>query len=75
MICTQGLNMFRVIATFIAPVLVNTTIKIEQFLNVNLDWSTLESPLTNHRIEVFVPLMQRITTENLENITNESSVN
>jgi methionyl-tRNA synthetase len=74
-ICTQGLNMFRVIATFMAPVLVDTAEKIESFLNAPLDWSALETPLLEHKIERFSPLMQRITTENVESLTNDSALN
>jgi methionyl-tRNA synthetase len=75
MVCTQGINMFRVIATFLSPVLVETTQQIEEFLNITLHWHALEVPLTTHTIEKFKPLMQRIKPEDIEKFNHERDVN
>jgi methionyl-tRNA synthetase len=59
-VCTQGLNLFKILATYLKPVLPVTVQKIESFLNTELTWRSIDSPLLNHRILPFKPLMMRI---------------
>lgn len=67
LVCTQGLNLFKVLTTYLKPVLPETAAKVEAFLNTDsLDWHSLDKPLLNHSIEKFKPLMQRITPEMIE---------
>lgn len=67
-VCTQGLNLFRVMATYLKPVLPVTSKKIEDFLQAELSWQQLEAPLLAHNINPFKPLMGRITAEDLEKL-------
>ncbi|MBS0350547.1 MAG: methionine--tRNA ligase [Proteobacteria bacterium] len=65
-ICTQGLNLFKVLATYLQPVLPETAIKVAQFFQIDgLYWSDLPTPLLNHVIAPFQPLMQRIKVEDI----------
>lgn len=67
LICTQGLNLFRLLTLYLKPILPITAEKAERFLNIDaLIWDNIASPLLNHRINTFEPLMQRVTTEQLE---------
>ncbi|WP_444921059.1 methionine--tRNA ligase [Microbulbifer sp. CnH-101-G] len=59
-ICSQGVNMFRALITWLAPVLPNTAQKAAEFLNVELDWTQATSPLAGHEINKFKPLLQRV---------------
>ncbi|AMX04022.1 methionine--tRNA ligase [Microbulbifer thermotolerans] len=59
-ICSQGVNMFRALITWLAPVLPNTAAKAAQFLNCELDWAAATTPLADHQINKFKPLMQRV---------------
>ena len=68
-VCTQGLNLFRVLATYLQPVLPKTMLKVEAFFNQAIDWHCLEQPLLNHQINRFKPLLQRVTTEDLDKLT------
>ncbi len=69
-ICTQGLNLFRVLTTYLKPVLPKIAEQVEAFLQCDaLDWSNCKNPLLNHSILPFQPLLQRITTEQLQAIT------
>jgi len=68
-VCTQGLNLFRVLATYLQPVLPETMLKVEAFFNQAIDWHCLEQPLLNHQINRFKPLLQRVTTEDLDKLT------
>ena len=70
-ICTQGLNLFRVLTIYLQPILPETTKKVSAFLNDELTtWEAAKQPLLNHTIEKFKPLMQRITEEQIEAITS-----
>ncbi|WHI48703.1 methionine--tRNA ligase [Microbulbifer sp. EKSA008] len=59
-ICSQGVNMFRALITWLAPVLPNTAQKAAEFLNSELDWNSATKPLTDHEIKKFKPLLQRV---------------
>lgn len=60
-VCSMGLNLFRVLMTYLKPVLPATAAKVEAFLNMPaLTWSGLSVPLTSHRIRAFEPLLQRV---------------
>jgi methionyl-tRNA synthetase len=74
-ICTQGLNMFRVLMTYLKPVLPATAEKAEAFLNTEFSWATLATPLLNHNINPFKPLMTRIEKTQLDAITEASKEN
>jgi len=65
-ICTVGLNYFRIIMTYLSPVLPELCAKTESFLNTKLTIAALDSPLVNHRIEKFKPLMTRIEPAQVE---------
>ena len=72
-ICTQGLNLFRVIMAYLKPVLPETTLKAEAFMNAGaLDWKAIEKPLLNHSVEAFKPLLTRIEMETVEAMVEES---
>lgn len=66
-VCTQGLNLFKTIATYLQPVLPQTSKKIAEFLKITeLSWDHLSTPLLNHQIAEFQPLMQRIKLEDIQ---------
>jgi methionyl-tRNA synthetase len=71
-ICTQGLNMFRVLMTYLKPILPETAANSEAFLNCELLWNNLEQPLLNHTINKFKPLMTRIEKEQIDAMTEDS---
>jgi methionyl-tRNA synthetase len=60
-VCTQGLNAFRSLVTFLKPVLPRLAIAAESFLRCPpLRWDDAGRPLLDHEIGVFEPLMSRI---------------
>ncbi|WP_406828983.1 methionine--tRNA ligase [Microbulbifer sp. ARAS458-1] len=65
-ICSQGVNMFRALITWLAPVLPETAKKAEEFLGVSLDWKSATVPLAGHTINKFKPLMQRVEKAQVE---------
>ncbi len=66
-ICSMGINLFRVIITYLAPVVPNMAQKAQAFMNLdNLDWDASTIPLTGHSINKFKPLMTRIEKDTVE---------
>ncbi len=60
-ICSQGINMFRAIITYLKPVLPELAKKSEAFLNAGeLEWDSVASPLFDTEINKFKALMTRI---------------
>jgi len=61
-----GINLFRVLITYLAPVLPDTALKSADFLQLtSLQWRDIEQPLVGHIIKKFKPLMTRIEVETL----------
>lgn len=65
-VCSVGINLFRVLLTYLKPVLPIMAEKSEEFLNCSLDWSALQGPLLNHKLNKFKPLMLRIDNKQIE---------
>jgi len=59
-VCSVGINLFRVLMTYLLPVLPAMAEKAAAFLNCGLDWTALEGPLTDHALGTFQPLMTRV---------------
>lgn len=59
-ICSNGINMFRQLMTYLAPVLPSMTEKAEAFLNVELNWDARTALLLGHEISKFKPMMTRV---------------
>jgi methionyl-tRNA synthetase len=61
LVCTQGLNLFRVLLTYLKPVLPSLAASAEAFLAAGeLDWAARTVPLLEHRIEKFKALLTRV---------------
>ncbi len=72
-VCSTGINLFRVLMTWLAPVIPFTARKAEDFLQVDLnEWFAIEQPLLGHGINKFKPLINRIEPETLEAIIEQS---
>lgn len=65
-ICSMSINLFRILMTYLKPVLPQLCQRTEVFLNFTLDWQSLTQPLLNHQLNPFKPLYQRITPEQVE---------
>ncbi len=74
-ICTQGLNLFRLLIIYLKPVLPIIAEKAETFLNIDtLAWSDSAAPILDHRINKFKPLMTRVEDKQIEAMTEEAIV-
>jgi len=72
-VCTQGLNLFRVLVTALKPVLPATSTQAERFLAASADdWTALAEPLLGHRINEYLPLFTRIDPKKIDAMTDAS---
>ena len=63
-VCSDGINLFRLIVIYLKPVLPELAKSAEAFLNVDpLDWNSLDVILLDHRINKFTPLMVRVDSK------------
>ena len=68
-VCTDGINAFRMLVTYLKPILPTLAEKSEAFLNVSpLLWSDLDELLVDHDINKFKPLMSRIEQKDVDAI-------
>jgi methionyl-tRNA synthetase len=75
-ICTQGLNLFRVLMTYLAPVVPFTADAAAEFLGRPLDqWSDLDEPILGVSINTFRPLMTRVDPLRIEAMIEDSKEN
>jgi methionyl-tRNA synthetase len=66
-ICTMGLNLFRVLMTYLKPVLPQMAADAERFLQCPLmTWDSLNEPLLNQPIRPFIPLLQRVERDKVD---------
>ncbi len=60
-VCTQGINLFRVLMSYLAPVLPQMAEKAGKFLRAPFaDWNSVEKPLLGTPIEAYEPLATRL---------------
>ncbi|WP_343192253.1 methionine--tRNA ligase [Buchnera aphidicola (Formosaphis micheliae)] len=59
-ICSMGINLFKIIVTWLSPVMPELAKRVEYFLNKKLIWKELSSPLLNHNINYVRVLYERI---------------
>jgi methionyl-tRNA synthetase len=71
-ICTQGLNCFRALVTWLKPVLPQLAEKAEAFLSETLDWSQPLRFRGGERIEKFKPLLTRVEKEHVNAMVEAS---
>jgi methionyl-tRNA synthetase len=72
-VCTQGLNLFRVLAGMLKPVLPRLAAQAEDFLRAPIArWSDLEKPLLGHRIVTYSALFTRLDTKQIDAMIDAS---
>ena len=71
-ICSMGINLFRVLMTYLKPVLPGLTKRVEAFLNVELTWDSINSPLLDSHVAPFKALFNRIEMTKVEAMVDAS---
>ncbi|MEZ8095583.1 methionine--tRNA ligase [Photobacterium swingsii] len=71
-ICSVGINLFRVLMTYLKPVMPKLAERTEGFLNETLTWEGVAQPLTDHEVTKFKALFNRIDPKHVEAMVDAS---
>ncbi len=75
-ICSVGINLFRLLAVYLKPVIPALATEAERFLNIESQmWPTNSQPLLNHTVNDFKPLMTRVDADKIAAIVEASKEN
>src|SRR5690606_21600040 len=73
LVCTQGLNFFRALAIYLAPVLPKVAKVARALLREDSWlWQSAQAPLLNHDIASYKPILTRIDPEQVEKMIEQS---
>jgi methionyl-tRNA synthetase len=72
-VCTQGLNLFRSLMIYLAPVIPGVASKARAFLGEHeWTWDSAADPLLGTSINAFEPLLTRVETERVSRMVEQS---
>ncbi|HEY5642989.1 MAG TPA: methionine--tRNA ligase [Woeseiaceae bacterium] len=72
-VCTQGINLFRSLMIYLAPVLPVVAVGAREFLNEQAwTWADAESPLLGTTINRFKPLLTRVEADQVQRMIEQS---
>jgi len=72
-ICSTGINLFRVLSTYLSPVLPAMAAEVESFLDIPpMTWDAIGTPLAGHTIKPFKPLLTRVEQEKVDAMLEDS---
>ena len=72
-VCTQGINLFRILISYLAPVLPFTAERAEAFLGQSVsDWRNIDEPMLGVPVNTFQPLLTRIDPLKINSVIEAS---
>jgi methionyl-tRNA synthetase len=71
-VCSLGLNLFRLLITYLKPIIPQLAQDSEAFLNTTLTWAKRRQPLLDHPIKPFKPLLQRVELKEVTHMLDDS---
>ncbi|MCU4674619.1 methionine--tRNA ligase [Catenovulum sp. 2E275] len=74
-VCSDALNLFRILTIYLKPVLPALADKVSEFLNDELIWANINQRMLGHAIEKFKPLLQRLDIKHIEAMVEASKQN
>jgi methionyl-tRNA synthetase len=73
LVCTQGLNLFRTLMIYLAPVIPRTAVAAREFLGEDAwTWEAAGDPLLGASINKFKPLLTRVDPKQVERMVEQS---
>lgn len=72
-IFSMGIQLFRILMIYLKPIVPTLAKFSESFLNTQLLWNNLATPLLNHRINKFEIIFYRINISQIQSMINEST--
>ncbi|GAA0783346.1 MULTISPECIES: methionine--tRNA ligase [Pseudomonadati] len=74
-VCSIALNLFRILVTYLKPVLPRLSQDVEAFLQIELTWNSLNMDMTGHEIVPFKAMMQRVDLDKVAAMVDASKDN
>ena len=74
-VCSNALNLFRILVTYLKPVLPRLAIDVEDFMQMPLNWTNLDADLADHHIKPFKAMMQRVDMDKVAAMVEASKEN
>ena len=75
-ICTDGMNLFRILIGYLKPVLPKISEKVENIMQCEpINWENIKDSILSKKIQEFKPIITRIDKDSLEGMINESGEN
>ncbi|MBU3001926.1 methionine--tRNA ligase [Paraglaciecola arctica] len=74
-VCSLGINLFRILVVYLKPVVPTLAAQSEAFLNDTLSWESSQHVLTDHSINKFKALMQRVDMDKVNAMVEDSKEN
>jgi len=74
-VCSLGINLFRILVVYLKPVVPTLAVQSETFLNDELTWESSQNVLTDHPINKFKALMQRVDMDKVNAMIEDSKEN
>jgi len=72
-ICTDGMNLFRILIGYLKPVLPKISEKVENIMQCEpINWENIKDLILSKKIQKFKPIITRIDKDSLEGMINES---
>ena len=72
-ICTDGINLFRIIIGFLKPVLPNISLKVENILSCDpVNWGNIDTIMLEKEINKFEPIITRINNDDIDSMKNQN---
>jgi methionyl-tRNA synthetase len=74
-VCSIALNLFRILTTYLKPVLPRLSQDVEAFMQLELTWDNLAKDMTGHEIAPFKAMMQRVDLDKVAAMVDASKDN
>ncbi|MGL4836556.1 MAG: methionine--tRNA ligase subunit beta, partial [Shewanella sp.] len=74
-VCSNALNLFRILVTYLKPVLPRLAQDVEAFFQLTLTWDSLSQDLAGHEIAPFKAMMQRVELDKVNAMVDDSKEN
>jgi len=74
-VCSLGINLFKILMTYLKPIVPELAQQVEAFLNHELTWQGVSQPLTSHKINKFKAMMQRVDMDKVNAMVEDSKDN
>ena len=71
-VCSMGIELFRVLMSYLKPVLPKLAERAEAFLQTELTWDNIAQPLLGHQLTPFKALFSRLEKKQIDAVSRRN---